>query len=96
MLLLTVSECVSQVNNNPMLIYSTAKEIRLLNSSRPISKSKSFIIVENYTYITSIDYHYEKKKIFWVDQHLESIFSVDYTGNSAKNKVGDLILILIS
>lgn len=78
--------CTAQVNN-PMLIYSTAKEIRLLNTSRPILKSKSFSIVDNYTYITSIDYHYEKKKIFWMDQHLESIFSIDYVGNTAKNRV---------
>lgn len=77
----------STVNNNPMLICSTAKEIRLLNSSRPSFKLKSFIVVENYTYITSIDYHYEKKKIFWMNQHYESIFSIDYSNNSPKQKV---------
>lgn len=75
----------SQVSNNPMLIYSTAKEIRLINSSRP--KSKPYIIVQNYTFIASVDYHYEKKKIFWVDQHIESIFSIDYKNNYAENKV---------
>lgn len=68
-----------------MLIYSTAKEIRLINSSR--SKSKSYIIVQNYTFIASVDYHYAKKKIFWVDQQIESIFSIDYKHNYAENKV---------
>lgn len=80
--------CTSHVSNkSPMLIYSTAKEIRLFNASRP--KQKPYIILQNYTSIASIDYHYEKKKIFWVDQHSQSIFSIDYKNNYAENKVSN-------
>lgn len=73
-----------------MLIYSTTREIRLFNSSRP--KPKPYIILQNYTSIVSIDYHYEKKKIFWVDQQSQSIFSIDYKYNYAENKVRKNIL----
>lgn len=76
-----------------MLIYSTTREIRLFNSSRP--KLKPTIILQNYTSIVSIDYHYEKKKIFWVDQQSQSIFSIDYKNNYAENKVGKEILLYI-
>lgn len=81
-------ECTSYVGNkSPMLIYSTAKEIRLFSASRP--KQKPSIILQNYTSIASIDYHYEKKKIFWVDQHSQSIFSIDYKNNIVENKVNN-------
>lgn len=70
-----------------MLIFSTSQEIRLWNSSRPVLKSKSSLIVENYSYITSVDYHYEKKKIFWMDQQYATIFSINYINNHAENKV---------
>lgn len=73
--------------NSPMLLYSTTKDIRLVNSNRGNNKAKPITVVKNYTYIAAIDYHYEKKKIFWADHNLEAIFSVDFDGISTNNKV---------
>ncbi|XP_018572633.1 low-density lipoprotein receptor-related protein 6 isoform X2 [Anoplophora glabripennis] len=75
--------------NNPLLLYSTTKDIRLVNSSARGSsyKLKPIIIVKNYSYIAAIDYHFENKKIFWADHELETIYSIDYDGVAAKNKV---------
>nr|CAH7753133.1 unnamed protein product [Callosobruchus chinensis] len=72
--------------NSPLLLYSTTTDIRLVSSIRANNKGKPVILVKNYTYIAAIDYHFEKRKIFWVDHELGTIFSIDYDGVAAKNK----------
>lgn len=78
-----------QGNETPLLLYSTVYEIRLVNSSRAYKPDIIFKNTKNSTsYISTFDYHYALKKIFWGDHENESIFSINYysKGNSS-NKV---------
>ncbi|KAG5877087.1 hypothetical protein JTB14_015462 [Gonioctena quinquepunctata] len=73
--------------DSPLLLYSTAKDIRLVNSTRATNRGKSVIVVKNYTYIAAIDYHYELKHIFWADHECQTIFRIDYEDGTTRNKV---------
>ncbi|KAJ8981147.1 hypothetical protein NQ317_013812, partial [Molorchus minor] len=76
--------------NNPLLLlFSTTKDIRVVNSTTRGNnfKLKPIIVVKNYSYIAAIDFHFEKKKVFWVDHESEGVFGIDYDGVVAKNKV---------
>ncbi|CAG9761873.1 unnamed protein product [Ceutorhynchus assimilis] len=68
------------------LLYSTTKDIRLLNWSFASKSKKAITIVKNYTYISAIDYHYDYKKICWADHELESIQCCQLNGTSIENK----------
>ncbi|XP_060530301.1 low-density lipoprotein receptor-related protein 6 isoform X2 [Cylas formicarius] len=74
--------------NNPVLLYSTTKDIRIVNITRINNvKTKPLTIVRNYTYISAIDFHYAKQKICWADHEIESIQCCHHTGFVAENKV---------
>ncbi|XP_056645747.1 low-density lipoprotein receptor-related protein 6 [Diorhabda sublineata] len=78
-----------QGNETPLLLYSTVYEIRLVNSSRAYKPEIIFKNTKNSTsYISTFDYHYALRKIFWGDHENESIFSINYySKGNASNKV---------
>jgi low density lipoprotein receptor-related protein 5/6 len=77
-----------QSTNNPLLLYSTTKDIRITNTTRNNNnKFPSTILVQNFTEGPAIDYHYEQKKICWTDHGLESIQCAEFDGLETKNKV---------
>lgn len=81
----------SPSTNHPvLLLYSTTKDIRIINSTFPKNrenqKLKAPIIIKNYTYISAIDFHYEQQKICWADHEIESIQCCHFNGSVADNK----------
>ncbi|XP_030745699.1 low-density lipoprotein receptor-related protein 6 [Sitophilus oryzae] len=78
----------SQLPGQPItLVYSTTKDIRNLTFIKNRENQKPKIIIRNYTYIASIDFHYEKEMMCWSDQELLGIFCGHYDNNIAENKV---------
>lgn len=76
------------LQNNPLLLYSTKTDIRISNTTHNrYTKIKTTIIVQNLTHGTSLDYHYEQKKICWTDHDQETIQCIQYNGVGAENKV---------
>ncbi|XP_044256052.1 low-density lipoprotein receptor-related protein 6 [Tribolium madens] len=85
--------CVLQIiqgqpTNNPLLLYSTTKDIRIANTTRNSNnKITTTLLVKNFTEGPAIDYHYEEEKICWTDHGLESILCAHFNGTEVKNKV---------
>ncbi|XP_066141061.1 low-density lipoprotein receptor-related protein 6 isoform X1 [Euwallacea fornicatus] len=70
------------------LLYSATKDIRMVTSTfdSKNQKVKPTTIIKNYTYISTIDFHYDYKRICWADHELESIQCCDFNGTIAENK----------
>jgi len=71
------------------LLLSTTRDIRVITASTPNKnpKMKFTTIVKNYTYISTLDFHYEYRKICWADHEIESIQCCQLNGTVIENKV---------
>lgn len=79
---------LGQHTNNPTLIYSTNKDIRIT------TKTKGTItLVQNFNEGPAIDYHYEQQKLCWTNHDLEAILCDDFDGVATKNKVQKTLII---
>lgn len=70
------------------LLLSTTRDIRLITANTPNKnpKMKFTTIVKNYTYISTLDFHYEYRKICWADHEIESIQCCQLNGTVIENK----------
>ncbi|KAL3265566.1 hypothetical protein HHI36_009771 [Cryptolaemus montrouzieri] len=70
-----------------LLLYSTDKEINILNTSRiGGARMRSMNVVKNLTQAVAVAYNYDQKKICWSDHALENIQCINYPGSEAPNK----------
>lgn len=70
--------------SNPILLYSTASDIRMVNTSRP---SKVNTILKDLESGSAVDFLYRKKLICWSDQTAELIQCTNYNDT----QVGDIV-----
>ncbi|XP_050299730.1 low-density lipoprotein receptor-related protein 6 [Anthonomus grandis grandis] len=79
----------STTSGHPVtILFSTTKEIKVITStfSGKNQKVKATTIIKNFTYIPSIDFHFEQKKICWADHDLEEIQCCHYDQGVVENK----------
>ncbi|XP_025837382.1 low-density lipoprotein receptor-related protein 6 [Agrilus planipennis] len=74
--------------DEPLLLYSTKKDIRIANSAKTNNtKIKPVVLIRNLTDGAALDFHYADKKICWTDHNLESIQCATYDGVETKDKI---------
>lgn len=77
---------------NPVLLHSTRKDIRIINTTRINNKlQKPIILIRNITDGAAVDFHFTKKKLCWTDHGLESIQCVHFNGVEVENKVSAVL-----
>lgn len=70
-----------------MLLHSTRKDIRIINTTRINNKlQKPIILIRNITDGAAVDFHFAKKKLCWTDHGFESIQCVHFNGVEVENK----------
>lgn len=71
-----------------ILLYSTDKDINMLNTSRVGgARMRNVNVVRNLTQAAAVAYNYEKQKICWSDHSLENIQCTTYLGSDPTSKV---------
>lgn len=77
--------------NTPLLLYSTAKDIRIANSTKINNKFVYTILIRNFTEGPAVDFHWEQKKICWADHGKENIQCTFYDGGEINQNKTEII-----
>ncbi|XP_037297388.1 LOW QUALITY PROTEIN: low-density lipoprotein receptor-related protein 6-like [Manduca sexta] len=72
------------VASNPILLYSTASDIRIVNTSK---LGKVNTIVKDLEHGSAVDFHYRKELVCWSDQNAELIQCMKYNETYIGEKI---------